>query len=806
MAELWQDIRYGLRVLAKSPGFTAAAVVVLALGIGANTAIFSVVNAVLLKSLPFRDADRIVSVPHVPPQDIFPGMKTFSVSPANYYDWKAQNDVFERMSIYVDGSAILTGTGRPESLATGFVSSEFFAVLGVQPLLGRLFADGDDEPGRNVAVLSEELWKSRFGGSPSAVGAAMVVNGQSYTVVGVVPKGLAYPAGMQMWVPLVFSPEMRAVRGMHDFLVLARLKKGTTLAGARAQMNAISARLEAAYPKDDKGWGAAVIPLHEDLVGDVRPALLVLLGAVGCVLLIACANVANLVLARTLGRRKEIAVRAALGASRARIVRQLFAETTILALAGGILGIAVAMAGVGLLLSSFLGEHMPRASEIRVDAPVLAFTFGIALVTGMLAGMIPAWRLTREDPNEALKQGGRADADAGSPIARSALVVAEVALALVLLIGAGLLVRSLGRLRGVNPGFDPRHVLSAYVSLPEGKYSTPEARKAFFERAIERVRALPGVESAGAMNTIPLTDGGSTQPIAVEGRPAASLAEQPEVAVRVLAPGTLKTLGIRLVRGRDFTAADDGRAPAAILVSEALARRFWPGEDAVGKRLTLTFYPGVVREVVGVVGDVKLRGLAQTQPLDALYAPHAQMPRDTMSLLVRTAQDPRSVAGALEAAVHAIDPEQPVEDVKTMEEQLGSSLAHARFNMLLLAVFAGLALLLSAVGIYSVLSYNVRRRTREIGIRMALGADGQNVVRLVVLDGMRPALIGLAIGLAASLALGRALESLVFGIRATDPLTFAVVTALLALVALTACALPAWRASRVEPTAALQEG
>jgi putative ABC transport system permease protein len=358
----------------------------------------------------------------------------------------------------------------------------------------------------------------------------------------------------------------------------------------------------------------------------------------------------------------------------------------------------------------------------------------------------------------------------------------------------------------VDPGFEPRHVLSAYVSLPDARYSTPEARKAFYERVLDRVRALPGVEAAGAMNTLPLTDGGSTQPITIEGRPAGSMAEQPEVAVRVLMPGTLKTLGIRLVRGRDFAAADDGTAPPVVLISEAMARRFWPGEDPVGKRLTLTFRPGILREVAGVVADVKLRGLSQTQPIAAIYVPHGQMPNYTMSLLARTSQSPRSVAGALEAAVHAVDPDQSVEDIKTMEERLGESLAHARFNMLLLAVFAGLALLLSAVGIYSVLSYNVRRRTREIGIRMALGADGQNVVRLVVLDGMRPALIGLAIGLAASLALGRALESLVFGIRATDPLTFAAVTALLGLVALTACALPAWRASRVEPTAALQEG
>jgi putative ABC transport system permease protein len=804
MQSFLQDLRYGLRLIGKNPSFAAVTAAVLALGIGANTAIFSVVNAVLFKSLLFPQAERIVSVPHTPPQDIFPGRKTFSVSPANYYDWKAQNDVFEHMTIYTDGLVSVTGLGDPESMSAGIVSSEFFSVLGARPLLGRLFAEGDDEPGHRVTVLSEGLWRTRFGANPAAVGGAIVLDGQSYTIIGVLPTRLTYPADTQLWIPIVFTAEQRAIRGIHDFLVLARLKPGVRVETAQAQMNAISARLAAQYPADDKGWGAAVIPLHEAMVGDVRPALLVLLGAVGFVLLIACANVANLVLARTLGRRKEIAVRTALGASRARIVRQLFVETILLSLAGGALGVFAARFVVKLLAAA-VGDQMPRVSEIRVDGPVLLFALGISLVTGALAGALPAWRLTRADPNEALKQGGRADADAGSPAIRNALVVAEVALALMLMIGAGLLVRSLARLRSVDPGFDPGRTLTALVAIPDTKYATPESQGLFHQQVLERVRALPGVEAAGGISTLPLTDGGSTQPIAIEGRPAARMSEQPEVAVRIVTPGTFKALRVRLVAGRDFTDADTDKSPGAVLISEAMARQFWPGESALGKRLEMTFAPGVMREVVGIVADVKLRGLAYREPIAALYVPMNQLPRGWTYLLVRTSPDPRSLVRPLQAAVRAVDPEQPLVGIQTMEEHLHESLAHARFNMLLLAAFAGLALVLSAVGIYSVLAYSVRRRTREIGIRMALGATARDVLRHVVVQGMQPALVGLAIGLAGAFALGRTLSSLVFGIPATDPATFASVAGLLGLVALAACALPAWRATRVQPTEALAE-
>ena len=804
MDNLLSDLRYGLRALRKSPGFAAVTIAVLALGIGANTAIFSVVHAVLLKPLPYPEADRIVAVPHTPPQDIFPGRKYFSVSPANYYDWKAQNTVFSSMAMGAGGVAAITGGGEPVSLDSFYVTGEFFGVIKATPVAGRLLTPADDESGQDVVVLSEELWKSRFGGNPSVVGTTARIDGKAHEIVGVLPSKQAYPAEARLWLPLRLTPEERAIRGAHDFGVLARLKNGVSVEAARSQMNAIAERLAVQYPADNKGWGAAVIPLHDDLVGDVRPALLVLLGAVGFVLLIACANVANLVLARTVARRKEIAVRAALGAGRGRIVRPILAETVVLAVLGGGLGLVLAGLGVRLIVA-FLGDQMPRVNDIRVDLPVLAFTFVLAIVTGVLAGLLPAWKLSHANPNDALKQGGRSDADSGSPVLRHTLVVAEVALALVLMLGAGLLVRSLGRLQRVDPGFEPRNVLHLRLTLPSGKYPTPQSRTAFFERVLERVRTLPGVEAAGAINVLPLTDGGSTQPVAIEGRPVVPLSEQPEVAVRVLYPGALPALRIRLREGRDFGATDTADSPPAVLISETMAKRFWPGESAVGKRLTLSFFPNVQREVVGVVADVKLRGLAKTEPISALYLPHSQMAFDWMALLVRTAQEPGSVSSAVREVIRAVDPDQPVLDVGTMQEYLGQTLSHPRFNMLLLGVFAILALALSALGIYSVLSYAVRRRTREIGIRMALGADSRDVLRLIVVQGMRPALIGVAIGLAGALALGRALSSLVFGVRATDPITFVVAAGLLAGVALLACAVPAWRATRVHPTEALNE-
>jgi len=805
MSVLAQDLRYGFRMFKKSPGFTAVTIAVLALGIGANTAIFSVVNGVLLRPLPYPDSERIVDVAHVPPQDIFPGHKTFSVSPANYLDWKARASSFEGLAAVSGDYVNVAGAGEPESVLAMVVTSDFFAAFGAQPSLGRGFTPAEEEPGHRVVVLGEALWKSKFGGAATAVGSSMKVNGESYTIVGILPARLAYPPEARLYMPLQWTPEERAIRGIHDYGVVGRLKPGVSVERAQAEMNALSTQLAAEYAKDNKGWGAIVRPLRESIVGDVRPALLVLLGAVAFVLAIACANVANLVMAKTVARRKEIALRSALGASRKRVLTQILVETLMLSIVGGLAGLVLAHFGLKAISAS-VGEELPRTGEIRIDGAVLLFTLAVSVVTGVLAGIAPAWRLTRANVNDVLKQGGgRTDADSGGKGSRQVLVVAEVALALMLMVGAGLLLRSLSHLRSVDPGFEPHGLLNASLSVPNQRYDTPEKLNDFFDRLLQRVRTLPGVRAAGAINTLPLTGGGSTQPVAIEGRPVGPISEQPEVAVRVMTPGALEALRFRLVRGRDLRDSDRLKAQPVVLISEAMAKRFWPGEDAVGRRLTLSFYPGVSREVVGVVADVKLRGLDVTQPIEAIYVPFGQMPRGWMSLVVRTETPPQSLASAVRRAVRETDPEQPILELKTMEEHLGESLAHQSFSMRLLSVFAGLALLLAAVGIYSVLAYGVRRRKREIAIRMALGADRSAVVRLIVAQGMRPALLGLVIGAGGALALGSAMRSLVFGVTSRDPATFGFVAALLAVVALAACALPALRAARVQPNEALQE-
>jgi putative ABC transport system permease protein len=717
MTGLLQDVRYALRQLRKSPGFAAVAVVTLALGIGANTAIFSVVHAVLLRPLGFRDASRLVRVWHVPPAKSFPGMTTFAVSAANYLDWERQNHVFDQMAIYACRGFDLTGNDKPES-----------------------------------------------------------------------------------------------VRGEHHYAVIARLKPGVELNQAQAEMKTISARLEQLYPEDDKGWGSVVVPLHDDMVADVRPALLVLLGAVAFVLLIACVNVANLALAKTFSRQKEIAIRTALGATSARVLRQILTESVLLALAGGMLGLGCAHFGIRLIVA-FLADKLPRSVEFGLDSQVLAFTAVISVATGIAAGVLPAWRLTRRDVNQALKQGlGRTDADSGGQRTRSILVGSEVALSLVLLVGAGLMIRSFERLQSVNPGFDSRDVLTMSAMVSRAKFPSPAQQISFFERVLQRVRALPGLESAGVIDDIPLGDGGSHQPIAIEGRPVVPMAEQPEVDVRVISTGYLGALHIPLRRGRDLSDTDVAGRPAVVVISESMARQFWPAEDALGKRLTLTFFPDAVREVVGVVGDVKLDSLDQTRPSATLYFPLDQLSVPAaggwssfpMTLVIRSASGPAGRVSAVSNAVHQIDREIPLRDILAMAELVANSLTQQRFNMLLLGSFAGLALLLAAVGIYSVLSYSVKRSGQEIGIRLALGARLSDVLRMVVFEGMKPTLVGVAVGTAGALALGRALSSLIYGVRPTDPLTFIAVALLLAAVALAATMVPAYRATKVDPLAALR--
>lgn len=814
---LGQDLKFGARMLLKNPGFSAVALFVLALGIGANTAIFSVVNAALLRPLPFEDPGRLVQIWHVPPAQSFPGMKRFSVSAANYLDWAAQNHVFEKTAIYRYDSLDMTGAEKPESIPAGAVEHTFFSIFGVRPMLGRTFVPEEDQAGHgNVVVLSYGFWQSHFGGNPKIVGQRITLNSESYMVVGVMGRKFLRPDWAQIWTPLNWSDKERAVRGEHHFLVVGRLKPGVDLKQAQAEMNTISRRLEQQYPADDKGWGAVVVPLREEMVGDVRPALEILLGAVAFVLLIACANVANLVLARSLTRRKEIAIRAALGASRGRIVQQVLLETVLLSLMGGVLGLIVAKFGVDFI-AAYLAGKLPRTIDVKLDGWVLAFTLVISVFTGMLAGLLPAWRLTKTNLNDALKQGlGRTDADSGGRKSLDVLVVSEMALSLMLLIGAGLMIRSLWQLRKVDPGIDPHHVLTMTVSVAPKKFSAPAQQIAYFQKVTQALTALPGVESEGVIDSLPFSGNGSTQPIAIEGRPAVAMADQPEVAVRLIDPGYLTAMRIPLLRGRMINQADNAQAHSVIVISESMAKRFWPNEDPIGKHLTLTFSPNQVREIVGVIGDVKQYGLDVVDPVATLYSPLAQMapPKDSaygdwssfpLSLVVRTNQDAKNMVSAVTNAVHEVDATAPVLDVMTMDDLIDDSLSQHRFNMLLLTGFAGLALLLAGVGIYSVLSYSVRRRVREIGIRMALGAQVSQVLRLIVIQGMKPTLIGLAIGLAGAFALGRVLATITFGISATDIATYAAVSALLIGTGLLASIIPAQRASRVDPIRTLHE-
>jgi predicted permease len=802
-----------MRQLRKAPGFAAIAVITLALGIGANTAIFSVVNGVLLQSLPFQDADRLVRIWHVPPEKSFPGMKTFSVSAANYVDWQKQNDVFEKMAIYSYHGFTMTGGDKAEQLDASSVSADFFPTLGVQPEIGRALSADEDQLGHaNVVVLSHRFWQEHFGSNRDVVGRNITLDGGSYLVAGVMPATFRIPDYAQMWTPMAWTDKEKAVRGEHHYLVVARLKPGVNVKQAQSEMNTISSRLAQDYPADDKGWGAVVSPLHDDLVSDVRPALLVLLGAVGFILLIACVNVANLSLARTFSRQKEIAIRTALGASSARVIRQILSESVVLAILGGALGLTYAHFGIRLIMM-FLANRLPQSMSASIDAKVLAFTAAISIATGILAGILPALHLSRGNVNQALKQGlGRTDSDSGGNRMRSTLVIVEVSLSLVLLIGAGLMIRSFQFLSQVNPGFESHGVLTLTAAVSRGKFPTPLQQVSFFERVLERVRSLPGVVSAGVTDDVPLNGNGSHQPIAVEGRPVVPMAEQPEVDVRLASAGYMSSLRIPVLRGRDFDGNDAASRPATILISASLARQFWPNEDPIGKHITLTFLPGVAREIVGVVGDVKLDGLDQTRPAAALYMPLDQVSAAAnedwqsfpMAFAVRTNGNPANLASAVTNVIHEIDRDIPVRDVFTMDELVTTSLAQPRFNLLLMGAFAILAVVLAAIGIYSVLSYSVRRRVQEIGIRLALGARLSDVLRMIVMEGMKPTLLGVTLGIAGALALARVMSTLVYGIRPTDPITFLAVAVLLAMVALFATIVPAYRAAKVDPMVALR--
>jgi len=797
------DVRYSLRVLGRAPSFALAVIAVLALGIGANTAIFSIVNAVLLRPLPFDEPDRLVRLFHVPPQSTFPGMRRFAVSAANFYDWKRDARLFEKMAIYRFRFFTMTGNGDARAITAGAVEPDFFDVVRARPIAGRVFLPEEDTPGRShVVILSYGFWQSRLGGAPDAVGRTLTLDGEAYTIVGVMPPSFSVKSwsvtARDILVPVAFSDKERAVRDNHNDQVIARLKPGVDVARADAEMQAISARLEREYPKENTGWGATVVPLQELIVGDVRTSLVMLVAAVALVLLIACANVGNLLFTRALGRRKELAIRTALGAGRARVFQQLLVESITLAVAAGGAGLLLARASLSAG-AALLANQVPRADEITIDGRVLLFALGASIATGILAGVFPAIRAGRPDLNEALKEGGRTDGGGVGIRTRRILIVCEVALSLVLLMGAGVMLRSLMALRHVDAGFDPSNVLTMRTTLPRTRYKTPAQITAFFDDALRRVRALPGVQSAALVDSLPL-DGGSQQPIVVDNKAELLPKDQPTVAVRKITPDYLRTLRVPLVRGRDVAARDEH----VLLVSRAAAQLLWADVDPIGRQARLPLQNKTLTyTIVGVVGDVRDMGLAE-KPVATVYEYTREHDWFFLSLAMRTSVPPLSVAQAATAVVHAIDPEQPVEDLRTMDDVVDETLSSQRFSVLLLAVFASVALALASVGIYSVLSYIVRGRRREIGIRSALGAQTIDVVRLVVSEGMMPTLIGIGVGIVVAFVSGTLIEKLVFGVSASDPLTLALVAATLMLVALLASVLPAYRASRLAPSDVLR--
>ena len=799
MEVLLKDVKFGARTLLKNRGFTLVAVLTLAIGIGANTAIFSVVNAVLLRPLPYRDPERLVTVLH-------DGWKP--VAPANFLDWREQSQTFESIAAAQSWSLTMTGREQPEQLEVLQTSAELFQMLGVDAALGRTYAAGEDQPGRErVVVISHRLWQRRFGGDPSAVGQQVTFDGEPYTVVGVMPPDFQFApfwaTHAEAWLPLDLGPRVNDRRGQ-SLRVFARLKPGVTASQAQAEMETISRRLEEQHPRENEGLTVSVDPLHEKAVGKSRLALLVMLGAVGFVLLIACANVANLMLAKAASRRKEIAVRLALGAGRWRVVRQLLTESLMLSLAGG---------GAGLLLASWsntalasLGQGtLPRVQAVGLDARVLLFTLGLSVLVGLLFGLVPALRSTKTDLTESLKDRARGSTqDRRHRRVRQLLVVGEIALSLVLLVGGGLMMRSFLRLTSVDPGFDPRGVLTATVPLSGPRYSTEEQRAAFFQRLTAQVASLPGVKSASAINHIPLGGDVWTFGFTVEGRPAPPDAERPAAVYRVVRPDYFRTVGAALLKGRDFTEHDGPSSPGVVVVNEALARRQWPGEEPLGKRITVGGGGAKPREVVGVVRDVK-QGEWAAEPKPEMYLPHSQAasPR-SMTLVIRASSDPSLLGPEVRREVWAIDKNLPVSQVISMEEVVAGSVGQQRFNALLIGLFAAAALVLAAVGVYSVMSHTVAERTHEIGVRLALGARGRDVLGMVIGQGLVLTLAGLGVGLTGALALTRVIASILYEVSATDPLVFGGVAAVLTLAALLACYIPARRATKVDPIKALR--
>lgn len=795
------DLRYALRQLIKAPSFTAVAIITLALGIGACTAIFSVVNTVLLRPLNYPQPDRIVSIR----ETNLPQFPVFSVSPPNYLDWEKQTKSYEYLAAYTGADLNLTGDGEPQQLSGLKATAHYFDVYGVKPILGRMWLPEEDAQGKDhVVVLSYHFWQRVFGGAADVVGRSIQLNGEPYTVVGIAQVGFGLTSKVEAWTPLAFKPEETAnnARGDHYINVVGRLRPGLTVAQARAELELLATQLAKQYPDSNKGWGIFLMPIQDYIVRDVKPVLYTLLGAVGCVLLIACANLANLLLARASARSREISIRAALGAGRGRLIRQLLTESVVLAVGSGVAGVILARWGLDALLA-LAPSSLPRISEIHLDSGVLIFSLALSIITGLVFGIAPAWLAARADVNEALKQGTRGSTEGGARgRLRSALVVLEVTFALMLLGGAGLLARSFMQLAHVDPGFTPENATLLQLSLPQKKYAMPEQQTAFADALLERVKVLPGVQWAGITHSMPLL-GGYVLTFSIEGRPPIAPSDQPSASYYAVTPDYFRAMGIRLIRGRTFTPRDDAKAPRVAIINEAFARQFFPNEDPIGKRIDIDLGPDAWREIVGIVGDIKQNGPDQATSAQS-YEPFAQKPFSSIDLVIRTKGAPTALLGALRPAVYAVDKDQPVGAIRPLEEILADSIARQRFAMTLLSVFSVVALVIAAVGIYGVMAYNVVQRTGEFGIRMALGAQQRDVLRLVLMQGGKLIGLGLVIGLSATLAASRAMGSMLFNTSAYDPVTLATITLLLGAVALIACLLPANRATKVNPIEALR--
>ena len=804
---LLKDLHYAARILRRSPGFTITAILTLGLGIGANTAIFSVVNATLLRPLPFPHPERIVAIQN---QYKALGLDSASASVADYVDYRQQRHLFSEVAAIDTNDVNLTGVDRPERLQCGEATSGLFNVLGVQPVLGRVFTYDEDQPGRNqVVVLTTDLWKRRFGGDPAIIGRTIHLNDKPYTVVGIVPSILRWFAPLDAWIPTGFTPQDMAParRGDQFLFVLARLQPDVSLARARAGMAAFGHTLAKRFPDNyppSSGWAIRVDSLNELLVGDVRGGLIVLLAAVGFVLLIACANVANLLLSRAAARTRELSIRAALGAARWRIARQLLTESVLLGVAGGAAGLLFGAWGMGLLVN-YGPQQLPRLDEVTLDGRVLAFTAAIAILTGILFGLAPVVQLAAGNLHDMLKSGARGSSGGvRRQRTRSVLVVCEVALSLVLLVGAGLLLRSFNRLARVDPGFRTHHVLTFSVSLPPAGYATLSRTSGFFHALLDRVASLPGVTAAGAVNPLPFSGNNSSGSFLIEGVNVPAGATAPHADQRVVSPDYFKAMGIPLRRGRLLTDADREGAPLAVVIDDACARQYWKAQDPIGRHLRLTGASSPWATVVGIAGHVRHNALDDQSRKATFYWSYLQKPAQSLAFVVHTANDPRPLANAVESAVSSLDKDVPVFDVKTMDQRVSASLANRRFAAWLLTVFSSIAMLLAAVGLYGVMTQTVLQRSREIGVRMALGAQARDVLRMVLRQGAVLIAVGVAAGSLVALLLTSLMKSLLFGVSPADPLTFLGVAVLLIAVALIATYLPARRATRIDPVTTLR--